>query len=69
MINKLIKYFEFQMSVMDRIGRGEHGAKNLIFHQCVGAADFTAMHGEADPAEVYTLWDEWRKKLEAKVWE
>lgn len=69
MTDKLIKYFEFQMNVMDRIGQGEYKAKQLIFHQCVGAVDFMAIYGEADSAEVYTLWDEWKKKLEAKVWE
>lgn len=69
MKDKLIKYFEFQLGVMDRIGSGESGAKNLIFHQCVGAVDFEAMHGEGDAAEIYMLWNEWKKKLEAKVWE
>lgn len=67
MIEELIKYFEFQMRVMDKIGKGEHETKMHIADKCFGAVEFIDQLGVIKTKELTELWQEWSVRLWEKV--
>ena len=67
MIEKLVKYFEFQMQVMDKIGKGEYGTKMHIWDKCFGAIDLIDHLGIVKTKELEELWKEWSERLWEKV--
>lgn len=69
MKEQLIKMFEKKMSDMNFLNT--YSARRSLFDQCFGAVWFACeLLNDVDKEnEILDLWNEWKEKLEVKVYE